>query len=872
MRKFFRIFAFVVVVVACGLTIETVRVRSIRSGDREALRIGIEDVARRVKTTTENLATVVDLNNRSILAKARALAQMVASDPTLLNDTNRFAQLCQKLDVDELHVSDEKGVLICSWPPYFVGYQMDSNPQSRPFMRAISDKSFELAQDPEIKGSDGSLFQYAGVARIDKPGIVQVGCNAGRVQEAKRLADIYGIATSMRIGRGGSVSISKVTRSHEKNARMSIKKVGGQRKYFLSNGVGSHIVNVSIPVYGTVLADDIPFSVICVLDGIIVLIALLTRLDSFRDMFGKTLSSLGMLFKGMPKGSGSVAKSGRTINPIIPACLLMFVFASAACWWFFAQYSKRTARERLLNAAAEMHEEIDGCIDQQLFYQGNAICKNYGSPEAMTVDAVKEVMKRYDIDELNVVDSRGVIIAGDLAEVGFVMASNPNSAKFNRLLEGVDIYSQPFRGAIENPAIRRKYVGVAFPPPAKGYVQIGFAEHRLKDGVDYLFAAMAKDLRVGERGFYIIAKAETGEIDSCGKLDASGNPVFREGDTLAGIGFNVLAAPKNPREFFTARLYGEECLCLSEVLSFHRCISAIPLSEISMGTLRTSLTTSALLLAVFIIVAVFMTRLSDLVASLKGYIADESVRAEKEMAMAKDIQANVLPSVFPPYPSLVDRIDIYAMMLTAREVGGDFYDFFFVGEGKLALVMADVSGKGIPAALFMMRAKATIQGVLKDGVDIAAAISTANDTLAASNDANMFVTAWIGVVDITTGDLEYVNAGHNRPLVKRKDGSVAFLNEKSGPPLAALGGVKYRKYSTKLENHEGLVLYTDGVTEAVNPKMELYGDDRLLDTMKGLVGSHDSSEILENIKKSVYAFADGAEQADDITLLAFKLN
>jgi len=255
---------------------------------------------------------------------------------------------------------------------------------------------------------------------------------------------------------------------------------------------------------------------------------------------------------------------------------------------------------------------------------------------------------------------------------------------------------------------------------------------------------------------------------------------------------------------------------------------------------------------------------------LKSYIEEAEHRADAELAMAKSIQTNVLPSVFPPYPNLVDRLDIYALMRTAKEVGGDFYDFYFVGSGKIALVVADVSGKGVPAALFMMRAKATVQGLLKGGMPLSEAVTAANDRLAEANDANMFVTAWIGVVDITTGEVEYVNAGHNPPIVRRADGSVAYLTEKCGPPLAAVAGSIYGKRTLTLQSGDGLVLYTDGVTEAVNRQSDFYGEERLLTTVRGTSNTVEMKSLLSGIVSDVFDFATGAEQADDITLLAFR--
>ncbi|MBO7720871.1 MAG: serine/threonine-protein phosphatase [Kiritimatiellae bacterium] len=589
-----------------------------------------------------------------------------------------------------------------------------------------------------------------------------------------------------------------------------------------------------------------------------------------RNALARNLRALAVLVGGVRESPRAAGRPPRHLNPVVFACAGVFIVTALACWLFVAHMTGSAAEERLLNAASDMHAEIDDCVDQLLFYQGSTICKNFGAPKAMSDDELKEVMKRYDIDELNVVDSRGVVVAGDLAEIGFRMDSKPVSGEFNRLLRGETTYSQPFRGAIENPNLRRKYVGVAFPPPAKGYLQIGYDEHRLKNGLDYRFASIAKDWLIGESGFFVVAKEATGEIDSCGKLGPDGEEVFRRGDTLAGIGFDVSKAPKDPHEFFTATLYGEKCLCLSEVQNFHRCIAAMPVSEIAGGFRRTITAAIAGLVVLFVVIAFFMVRLSDLVDSLKGYIADAKKQAEKDMAMAKEIQANVLPSVFPPYPNLTDSFDIHARMIAAREVGGDFYDFFLLERDRLAMVMADVSGKGVPAALFMMRAKTMIQALLKSGMELAAAVGEANERLSESNEANMFVTAWIGVVDLATGAVEYVNAGHNPPVLKRASGSVEYLGGISGPPLAAVEGVRYRKKELSFAENEGVVLYTDGVTEATDRNLALYGEDRLLRAMKRLLGAFNSKGLIEGLVNDVAAFADGAEQADDITILAFK--
>ena len=857
-----------IVLAALWATVEAVRVRGVRAEDCEAVRVGLDSVVKRVQDTTDNLALVMGINNGMAMSKVRAFSRIVANDPSVLGDQSRFEALCRPLDVEELHVSDEKGTLIRSVPTSSLGFNLGTADQSRPFMQAISDKSFEFVQLPSVKPTDGKLFQYAGVARLDRPGVVQVGHSAERVAQSQRLADVNAIAKSTRIGRNGRVEIF-LRKVGDRPARKWVRDqvVDGVWHYASEADAGQYRVVVRLPVAEFLFADDGWFRVLVGFDVLAFLVLILFCFESVRKLFGKR----AVVVPGAAAARVEQLRL-RLMNPVSSACAAAFVCAAVVCWLFFSRSSWESAEEALHKAAGDMRGQLDTCVDQQLFFQAGMICRNFGAPEKMTDEIVHETMRRYDIDELNVIDGRGVIVAAaDPAEIGFQMASNPDSAAFNCLLEGEDNFSQPFRAAVENPDRRFKYVGVAFPPPARGYVQLGFSEKRLKDGLDYWFGDVAHDWHVGQTGFYVVAKEETGEIDSCGKTDPAGAEVFRRGDTLAGIGFDASSAPRDPNEFFRATIYGEDCLCLSEVRGYHRVVTAMPVAEIAGGSLRTSFAAIGVLFVVFVLVALFMTRLSTLVSSLKGFIADAASRVEKEMAMAKAIQSNVLPATFPPYPKLVDKIDVYARMLTAKEVGGDFYDFYFVGKNRLAVVIADVSGKGVPAALFMMRAKTTLQGLLKGGLAIDEAVGEANSRLAESNEANMFVTAWVGVVDLATGDVEFVNAGHNPPLVQRADGTVSYLTEKSGPPLAAMGGISYRRKEMKLGVGDGLVLYTDGVTEAVNPKLELYGEDRLLATLKGLLGVCGAEALLDGVIGSVQAFANGADQADDITMLAFKL-
>ena len=851
-----------VAAVAVGLlavTLLAVHYRGIRAGDRSMLAIGAEDVARRVRATTASLATVTEMGNAALAAKARALARIVEGDPSLVADHARFAALAGTLDVDELHVSDERGILVQSLPESFIGFDMDSADQPRPFMAAITNRSFVYVQEPTVKAMDGELFQYAGVARLDRPGIVQVGQRASRVREARKLADVNGIASSARIGRDGRVAIVPLSETRHAALGMTVERAYGWRSYVFSSDVGGYRVVASTPVRGPWFADDVPFDVLCVVDALLVLLALLLTVPACRRTALGHLRALGVLFVG-EEGARSRPASGGPVrrmlrSPLAAACAAFFLVATAVAWYVNSRSANRQARELLLAAAADVRGAVADCVDAPLFFLGNAICKNYGSPEAMPQSIVNEVMRRYDIDELNVIDGHGVIIAGALADIGYRMDSNPKSAEFNRLLDGASTFSQPFRGAIEDPSLRRKYVGVAFPPPARGYVQMGFSEDRVKDGLDYWFGNLAVGRHVGETGFYVVAKAETGEIDSCGRTLPAG------ADTLAAIGFDVAAAPKDPQTFFEATLCGEPCLCLAESVSFHRILTALPLAEISGGWIRSVLATMTILLAALTVALVFLTRLSDLVSSLKGYIAAEREQQRKEMALAHVVQASSLPTAFPDTAAY----RIFARMDAAKNVGGDFYDFYALPSGRVAFLVADVSGKGISAAMFMMKAKAIVKACAVATSDLAAAVAEANRRLSSRNEAEMFVTAFIAAIDLATGEVEYVNAGHNPPLVRRADGTVEWVRAHPSLVLAAMPGVAYRSRRLALAPGDALLLYTDGVTEAMNVAGELYGEARL-ERALGRAGA----SFVSDIRADVSGFVRGAEQSDDITMLSFE--
>ena len=239
------------------------------------------------------------------------------------------------------------------------------------------------------------------------------------------------------------------------------------------------------------------------------------------------------------------------------------------------------------------------------------------------------------------------------------------------------------------------------------------------------------------------------------------------------------------------------------------------------------------------------------------------LRLSSELSVASSIQSDMLPKHFPS----TEDYAIYASMTPAKEVGGDLYDFFSLDESHIALIIADVSGKGIPASLFMATAKTLFKDQIALGVDLSVAASKINDRLCDGNSAGLFVTAWFGVLDLKTGMLRYVNAGHN-PIAAKLHGEWRFLKDISGPAFGYMEGLSYKVMEEKLVPGDDLFLYTDGVTEANNPQEELFGETRLLRCLSaGKQG--DPKAYIESVAADLTAFAAGKEQFDDITMLAF---
>lgn len=419
-----------------------------------------------------------------------------------------------------------------------------------------------------------------------------------------------------------------------------------------------------------------------------------------------------------------------------------------------------------------------------------------------------------------------------------------------------------------------------------------------------VISSIAYNRHIGEGGCIVICDKK-GEIIS----DSDGhNGEFL---SLYGIDINNIKIPQG--ELFERIIHGQNSYCIYNKTGAYYVIASLPLKEAIISqnlTIYTFVLMEVIIFSVLLFLIYYTIKkvivdnilrintslgkitggdlnekvnahsaeefsslskdINKTVDTLKGYIAQAEARIDKELEFARQIQHSALPSVFPPYPNRKD-FDIFASMHTAKEVGGDFYDFYLLGENRLAILIADVSGKGIPAAMFMMTAKTQIKGLVESGLEVSEVLKQANNRLCENNEAGMFLTCWLGILDLETGILQYANAGHNPPVLCHGDGKYQYLSSKPNFILAGMENIPYRSFELQLNPDDRIFLYTDGVTEATNRENQLFGADRLLDSLNR---HRDLSveKLCEAIKNNVDIFQGDSPQFDDITMLALRIN
>ena len=504
----------------------------------------------------------------------------------------------------------------------------------------------------------------------------------------------------------------------------------------------------------------------------------------------------------------------------------------------------------------------------------------------LSTDELKKITKEYHLTEISFIDTNGLIIK----------SSNKN-AKLHIPLKNVnkEIY---YAEDSSDDAI--KFVGMK---NENYFIQIGFHPEYFKKQIEEQILHVAQYRHIGQKGFVVICNPEGTVISN----------------TIGNVGKNISILGQNQnikatqKEVFLVTIGNKPCYCIYSKVNNFVVLVAMTEEEVFftkkasvyMLAFMETIVFAIFFATIFVLVKVLVVKnirkintslsqitdgdlnvtvdvrdneefasLSDdinsTVTTLKHYIDEAAARFDKDLEIAKQIQQSALPSVFPPYPNRKD-FSIYASMNAAKEVGGDFYDFYLVDENHLAFVVADVSGKGIPGAMFMMTSKTLIKSFAESGLPVHEVLTNVNTQLCQNNEAGMFVTAWMGILDLQTGLIKFANAGHNPPLVKHKDGSYEFLKGKVNFVLAGMDMVKYKEQELQLQPGDEIYLYTDGVTEAHNSNNELFGENRLLESLNSTKGMS-VEDICKKVKEDVDAFVCDAEQFDDITMLCVQLN
>ena len=517
-------------------------------------------------------------------------------------------------------------------------------------------------------------------------------------------------------------------------------------------------------------------------------------------------------------------------------------------------------------------------------------------------------LNREILSEINIVDGNGIIVYSSCPEyVGWDIRSGKNASEFICLLQGEDYYEQGVRESEFSDKNQMIYVGKAF-SSREGFIQYGVSYENYDNYVDETLSDVAKNRRIGFMGDIVICEEN---LEVIGSTDDKYNGMIFDDPSIL---------PEKEGEIVrsTYNLFGEKCYAVSTMIENHYIIGGFSIFEAAYGgnldKVFIFLMNGLILFSILIVLSKTLdrhvisgieningslaritggdleekvsvktslefTELSDginqTVDRLKDMIAETEARIEEELETARSIQQTSLPNC-TGFFRRNRYFELWADMETAKTVGGDFYDFYMLPDDILVVTMADVSDKGIPAAMFMMRAKTLMKSLAEDGLSVEAMAEAANKGLWENNEGSMFVTAWIGFIDLKTGKVRYVHAGHTCPVLFGNREPV-FIRQKRQMLMGGMPDVTYEDQEFVMEPGESLFLYTDGVTEAEREDEEQYGNDRLLSVLSGMNEAFEESTeknfceyVCNKVVEDVHAFAGEKPQSDDITVLCVR--
>ena len=538
---------------------------------------------------------------------------------------------------------------------------------------------------------------------------------------------------------------------------------------------------------------------------------------------------------------------------LVGAVAIAFAASMALTWMLHERLTRRDIFRLIDNVFSDVAVDIRERVDARMFRQAMVVRdKVYEMQEQPWWNDPDESSRRLraladelGVDEICIADADGVLSHSarrdEVGALNFATAEGQAHEFASLLTEGFELSQPLLPNSLRGEMI--KYVAVWM--PEGGFVQVGGGEKSVRN--------LARSALTGlTHGWHVSG-------------DEGGIFITTDNGT-------IISHPQAGQEGGQWRDPGKDSYWEKRILEGFPVYVVIP-KNTAVVERRVLVATSAFLNGMALVLASILVGLV-----IARYVRDQlAAQRRNEMEMAKNIQESAIPRVFPPFPD-ESRMDVFATMQAARDIGGDFYDFYLSGSDRFMFMIADVSGKGVPAALYMMRAKATIKGIAQTGLPLAEVVEKVNEALSHDNDANMFVTAWLGELNLETGVVTFVNAGHNPPVRLPSGGEPEFVRERSGMMLGAMGGLKYRSHEMKLRPGDMLYLYTDGITEQSDERGELFGEERLKFSLSTLLSEgvsaldHGASPMLGAVFHAVIAHGGMVEQSDDCTQLIVRYN
>ena len=585
------------------------------------------------------------------------------------------------------------------------------------------------------------------------------------------------------------------------------------------------------------------------------------------------------------------------------ACIaIAFVVTSTFTYVLQNGMVKIETEEVFTTAINDVESDIVGKSNAELLEIAKNVKSEYEKDPSISLS---QLAKDHNVKEINIVDDSGEVkFSTDASNEGYDMNLSTQSKEFVDVLKKQESFVQKYSPRGIDGTVWRKYAAINL--ANGGFIQVGYDAEQFHQVLNTFVVDVTQNRHVGTGGFVAVCDETLSIVIDNEYKGASVKEIgidppdeMLQGSTATALYYADIIDNKSD--------LSERYMYVFKFVEGYCIIAAMPEAEATFmrdASLYTSIFMQIIIFAtLFVFIYILIKRviinnlekinntlgritqgdlnvtvdvrssqefssLSDdinsTVTTLKRYIAEAAARIDKELEYAKQIQLSALPTNFPDG----DDYKIYAQMIAAKEVGGDFYDFYELNDSTVAILAADVSGKGIPAAMFMMTAKTIIKDLAESGMAVNDIFTKANEKLCENNESGMFVTAWMGILDLTTGKMQFANAGHNPPLIKRASGEFEYLRTRAGFVLAGMEGIRYRVGELMLYPGDRLFLYTDGVPEATNVENKLYGEDRLLSFMNKN-STLEAVALLPSLKAEIDEFVGEAPQFDDITMLMF---